>query len=278
MVTIVVCNQKGGVGKTSVATNMIAGFDYHYPEKRKLAIDLDPQGHSTFILHEDPNKLFFEEEESEDKKEISEKRDPEESALSLFKDEIYTKNDILYRTRNQNIDLIPSNILLFRVQQKAEVKNKFFRVKKYLKLFENTYDIVVIDTPPDLGTFVLNGLIAADYLLVPTDLELLSIRGINDLWNTYEYAKLKNPALKVLGILPNKYNRKIKEHNETLEALKKSKFKEYVLEKYAISTNAALSRAIASGKTIFEADKKARSYRQFRELTKWIGKKCGMDG
>jgi len=58
MVTIVVCNQKGGVGKTSVATNLIAGFDYHYPEKRKLAIDLDPQGHSTFILHEDPNKLF----------------------------------------------------------------------------------------------------------------------------------------------------------------------------------------------------------------------------
>jgi len=148
----------------------------------------------------------------------------------------------------------------------------------YLKLFENTYDIVVIDTPPDLGTFVLNGLIAADYLLVPTDLELLSIRGINDLWNTYEYARVKNPNLQILGILPNKYNRKIKEHNETLEALNKSKFKEYVLEKYAISTNAALSRAIASGKTIFEADKKARSYRQFRELTKWVGKKCGLDG
>lgn len=265
MVTIVVCNQKGGVGKTSVATNLIGGFDYHFPEKKKLAIDLDPQGHTTFILHKDPNELFPDD------------LDSDKSVYRLFQKDPYQETDIVHRTRNQNIDIVPSNITLFRAQQDSGIAKKRTRVKNFLKLIENVYDVVVIDTPPDLGTFVLNGLFAADYLLVPTDLELLSIRGITDLWRTYNFAKEKNPELQILGILPNKYNRKIREHNETLEALKNSPFKEYVLEKLAISTNAALSRAIASGKTIFEADKKARSYKQFRELTKWIAKKCGLN-
>src|SRR6056297_2053109 len=125
MVTIVVCNQKGGVGKTSVATNLIGGFDYHFPEKKKLAIDLDPQGHTTFILHKDPNELFPDDLESD------------KSVYRLFQKEPYQETDIIHRTRNQNIDIVPSNITLFRAQQDSAITKKRTRVKNFLKLIEN---------------------------------------------------------------------------------------------------------------------------------------------
>jgi len=259
MITIAVCNQKGGVGKTSVATNLIGVFDYHFPEKKKLAIDLDPQGHTSFILYEDPNNI-----------------PSEKTVYRLFQEETYTGNEVIHRTRNQTIDIIPSNITLFRIQQKENLKNKINRLKEYLSLINNFYDIAVIDTPPDLGTFVLNALMSADYLLIPTDLEVLSVRGITDLWNTINYVKPRNTNLKVLGVLPNKYNRRIREQNQIMSELKEH-LPNLLLEDLTIGTNAALSRAIANRKTIFEFDKKARSYRQFRELTEWIAKQCGIN-
>jgi len=257
MVTIAVCNQKGGVGKTSIATNLIGGFDYHFPEKKKLAIDLDPQGHSSYILYRDPNDIDY-----------------EKTAYQLFQKKPYTNGDIIHRTRNTNIDMLPSNILLFGIQQGTnQLRNNFQRVRDYLNIMSNAYDIAVIDTPPDLGIFVVNGLIAADYVIIPTDLEQLSVRGITDLWKTIKNVKPKNKNLKILGVLPNKFNKRIKEQKQTMSELK-DLLKDLLLEDLAIGTNAALSRAIAKGNTIFEYDKKARSYRQFKELAEWIAEKC----
>jgi len=259
MIKVAVCNQKGGVGKTSVTTNIIGGIDYHFPGKKKLAVDLDPQGHTSYILYKDPNEIK-----------------PNETIYNLFQEKQYSGNEIIHRTRNQNVDIVPSNIALFRLQQQEKISNKYFRLQNYLSNFDTAYDIAVIDTPPDLGTFVINALMAADYLVIPTDLEVLSSRGIFDLMRTINQVKIKNEKLKILGILPNKFNKRIKEQNQIMEGLKK-RYPELLLDKLAIGTNASLSRAIANRKTIFEFDKKARSYKQFKDFTKWLANQCGLN-
>jgi len=275
MKKIVICNQKGGVGKTSITSNLIAGLNYYLPEKRKLAIDLDPQGATSFILgDEDPDYIKL-----------------DKTVYRLFQDEPHTprlkkapntfhKRDCIAHecSRFDNTDIIPANILLFKAQQNKELIGENLRLQTYLSNFklELEYDIAIIDTPPNLDLFVMNALRAADYVLIPTDLEFLSVRGITVLFDSIDDALKDNPDLKILGVLPNKLNNKLREHKEIMDLLRNA-CGDILLESLSINTNAPLSRAIKSRKTIFEADKKARSYRQFKDLTAWVIDTCGLD-
>jgi len=260
MTTIAITNQKGGTGKTTIAFNLIGGFDYFIRDKKKLAVDLDPQGHLTSLLYKDPVEI-----------------QADKAVNRLFKLDGYKGTDVIRRTRYHNVDIIPTNISLFDILQDRELMSNNDVIRDYLASIGNMYDVVVIDTPSSIGTFVLPALTAADYQLIPVDLDELTMTILSGQMKLYEDMKRENPKLEILGILPNQVNKKLKIQKEIFAELQKSEYQEYLLDEYYISTNEPLRRAEGNRRTIFEADKKARSYKQFKELTELICEKCGVE-
>ena len=206
MYVISFCNQKGGTGKTSVTSNTAAFLSNAEKDKRILLIDLDAQGHTTYLMYKDPDDL-----------------EEEETILMLFQDKEYKNKGIIHQTRFKNVEIVPSNFLLTGAKVRInELKDRLWRVWRYLKLFNRFYDYVLIDTPPDLDIFLMNALYASDYTIIPTDLETLAIRGINDLLNTIENVQSKKrdrvgEDLRIMGVLPNKLNKRYTTHKNVME-------------------------------------------------------------
>jgi chromosome partitioning protein len=198
----------------------------------------------------------------------------EETISQIFKQEEHKNADLIKRTRFGKLDIIPSNILLFGIETHLEnFGEKRLRLKQYLERYAQYFDYVLIDTPPNLGIFLVNSLYASDYILIPTDMEPLAVRGISDLSGTIKRVQKDREKLgeelEILGILPNKLDLRQKIHSEILEEMKEALGK-VVLDELAIGINSQLIRAVRKDQVISEYDKSARSYRQFRKLSKWL--------
>ncbi len=186
--TLVVANQKGGVGKTTTAINLAAAL----AQKRykTLLVDLDPQGNATLSFV-----------------------DPAELQLCLYElltEPAVTIQDIIRGTSYENLDLLPSRISL----AKAEVKlvgefDSHFRLKDKLDPFRSLYDYIIIDTPPTLGILTVNALVAASHLLVPIQSSYFALEGTDDLLETFEKIKARpNPDLQFLGVVITLHDRR----------------------------------------------------------------------
>jgi len=263
MKTLSLINQKGGVAKTTSVVNIACAVNKiakeNVKEIRVLVVDLDPQGNCS-------NTLFKETIGSDG------------TIARLFERDFYEEGSIVHNTRFDNICIIPSNITLSEKEfVAANLIKAHERLSMYLSEIENDYDICILDCPPSLGLFSLNGLIASDYMLIPTTLEKYSIDGIKDLFKTVKTIRKVNDKLQVLGILPvmvdNRYN-----IHKKLKAEMKIRFEEYYLDDLSISTNAPLKNAVAQHKTIFEYDYNASTYKQYLTLANWILKEVGING
>lgn len=181
---LAVTNQKGGVGKTTTCLNLgaIAARD----GKRTCLIDLDPQGNLT--------KTFL---------------DLKASHLTAY--------DLLnYSTPfreavipiGDNLSLVPAQISLSRIERLgADDPALPYRLKEKLAGYAETFDLIILDTPPTLGALTVNAMTAATHLLLPIQASYYSLQGTNDLMETYRLVKAKlNPALKLLGILITMYD------------------------------------------------------------------------
>lgn len=188
MKVISVCNQKGGVGKSTVAYHLAWGlFELHY---KVLLIDIDPQGNlsATFNRYESCNVL-----------------------------EVFSNNPklmtevVISKNSNSGISLVSSNIHLSR----AEFQISFTVYTKLKKAIHketkgyNKWDYILIDCPPSLGLFTVNALAASDYVLVPCLPFYFSLLGFKDLLEVVESVIEDgfNPNLKVLGIVVNQMDR-----------------------------------------------------------------------
>ncbi|MBC1189394.1 AAA family ATPase [Microcystis aeruginosa CS-558/01A06] len=201
MKTIAIYHHKGGVGKTTVATNLAAALSKK--GKRVLLIDIDAQANSTFAV----GLIKFQFDDDDDLK--------DKNVFHLLNDgDITFVQNIVRKSQGFNhpeIDVIPAHISLIEKQTTlTRYGSSDTRLSKKLDKVRDDYDLVIIDTPPSLDFYAQAGLIASDYLIIPSDLKPFSNQGLNSVKNFIKEAinepreNLGKEPIKILGVLPSK--------------------------------------------------------------------------
>ena len=176
---IAIVNQKGGVGKTTTAVNLCAGL--HAAGKRVLLCDFDPQANATSGMGAD-------------------KRRVKTSVYHVLIGE-RTVSDVLRHTPYG--DLLPSSASLAGAGvELAAMESREFVLRDILAPLAPEYDYILIDCPPSLELLTVNGLCAAESILVPVQCEYFALEGLSDLMGTLRAVKAKlNPDLQIFGVL-----------------------------------------------------------------------------
>ncbi len=182
---IAMCNQKGGVGKTTSTINMGAALAEY--GRRVLLVDLDPQGALSAglgIMHEDLDITVY----------------------NLLVDPDATLADALHHTAIENLDVIPANIDLSAAE--IQLVNEVGR-ERALRPVMKDYDYIIVDCQPSLGLLTVNALCCADGVIIPMECTYFSLRGLALLHDTVDKVKDRlNFRLEVLGILVTLYDRR----------------------------------------------------------------------
>ncbi len=179
---IAMCNQKGGVGKTTSTINL--GAALAELGRRVLLVDFDPQGALSVGLGVNPHELDV-------------------TTYSLLVDRSVTIDDVLLKTNIPGLDLLPSNIDLSaaEVQLVNEVAREHTLARVLAPVLPD-YDVVLIDCQPSLGLLTVNALTAADSVIIPLECEYFALRGVALLMDIIQKVKDRlNPRLEVEGIL-----------------------------------------------------------------------------
>jgi len=161
-----IANQKGGVGKTT-STVALGGLLAESGE-RVLLLDLDPHGSMTSYFGYDPDTL-------------------QRSSFNLFSDSPVTAAEVvplLLTTPHNNLTLLPSSMALATVERRASAEGMGLKVAKALAQVWESYDYVLIDSPPVLGALMINALAAAERLIIPVQTEFLAIKGLERMIRT----------------------------------------------------------------------------------------------
>jgi chromosome partitioning protein len=178
---LAICNQKGGVGKTTTAINLGAAL----AEKglKTLLVDIDPQGNATLsYLQRDQVK---------------------NSVYEVLTESSVSFRDIILRSPILHLDVAPSRISLAKLESKlAGEMDGHFRLKDRIQTVVHDYDYIIVDTPPTLGLLTVNALVAATHLLIPIQSSYFSLEGTDDLLETVERVRARpNPELQLLGVV-----------------------------------------------------------------------------
>lgn len=199
---IAVCNQKGGVGKTTTAINLSAYLALS--GKKVLLIDSDPQGNATSGL-------------AIDKKSIG------SSIYNVLLDQLSPKDTIL-PSQVENLSIIPSNVNLTG----AEIElvgsiGREYKLKKSLEQVRDDFDFIIIDCPPSLGLLTVNALTAADSAIIPIQCEYYALEGLSQLINTVRLVKENlNPGISIEGVLLTMADFRTNLTNEVINEVKSS--------------------------------------------------------
>ena len=202
MKTIAIYHHKGGVGKTTVAVNLAAALTNQ--GKKVLLIDIDAQANTTFAT----GLIKFEFEDDDDLKDCNVFHLLHAGETNLFIPDIVRKSNGFNLIE---IDVIPSHISLIQRQSDiVMIAASRTRLSKKLALVNDSYDIVIIDTPPSLELYAEASLTAADYLIIPSDLKPFSNQGLISVKNFIKTQINENrenmgkPPIQIMGVLPSK--------------------------------------------------------------------------
>jgi chromosome partitioning protein len=183
---LAITNQKGGVGKTTTSVNLAAAFAR--AGKRVLLVDLDPQGNATMGSGVD-------------------KRNAERTVYHVL---LGLVDVAAARTRSLSggYDLLPANRELAGAEvELVELDNREGRLRDALAGVAPEYDFILIDCPPSLSLLTINGLVAAQAVLIPMQCEYYALEGLSDLVGTIKRVRAHlNPALDIAGLLRTMYD------------------------------------------------------------------------
>lgn len=242
---IAICNQKGGVGKTTTAINL--GTFLALSGKRILLIDTDPQGNGTSGLGINKHEL-------------------KASVYDLLIDEIDPK-PVIIPTGIANLSLIPSMLSLTGAEvELVGIMGREYRLKRAIATLLPDYDYIIIDCPPSLGLLTVNALAAASSVLIPIQCEYYALEGLSQLVSTIKLVRENiNTALEVEGVLLTMADFRTNLTNEVINEARKF-FKEKVYDT-VIPRNIRLTEAPGFGKPIAIYDKSSIGSQKYLDFT-----------
>ena len=247
--TIAVCNQKGGVGKTTTTINLGAAMAEQ--GRRVLLVDFDPQGALSVGLGIQPHDI-------------------DNTIYNLLMERDVTAHDVLFKTNVDGLDLLPSNIDLSgaEVQLMHEVGREYV-LGGVLQPLVPDYDVILIDCQPSLGLLTINALAAADGVVIPLECEYFAMRGVALLMETIDKVSQRlNTKLSIDGLLATMYDSRTLHTREVLASIVNG-FGDTVFHT-VINRTVRFPDATVAGEPITSFDSGSMGANSYRELAKEV--------
>ncbi len=265
---IAVVNQKGGVGKTTSAVNIAAIAARLLGAGRVLLLDADPQSNSTVALLS-PDAAFGDRSESfptlldvlEGRCELNEAVHPVTlAAVGDF--------------GAGELDVIPARLELAALEAQLNSAQNLFTLRRKANTIRDRYDLVIIDTPPNIGGYMMNILMVATHIVIPVTPGIYEIIGLNSLLDTIEpVIDELNPNLQIVGILPTRVKR-TRFAKDGVTALRKRFGEELILP--IIGDRVVIERAHMHGQDVFSYEPDSDGAQMYLEATRKLLTQIGL--